>query len=88
METGPLAPGEPADTNYPVTALDPERQELVIDYSSLSRTRYRSRAIIEGRRWVREFSFTKLTGHEPGAKAQGRRPGTSERASSAIGDVR
>ncbi len=63
-ETGPLGPGEPADTNYPVTALGPSA-ELVIDYSSLSGSRYRTRAVIESRRWIRQFRFTMLKGDEP-----------------------
>jgi hypothetical protein len=64
-EAGPLAPGEPpVDTNYPVKALDERREEMVIEYSSLSGTRYRSRAVIESRRWVSQFHFSKITGSE------------------------
>jgi hypothetical protein len=63
-QAAPLAHGDVADTNYPVTALDPSRQELVIDYASLSGTRYRTRAVIEDRRWVRDFQFSKITGRE------------------------
>jgi hypothetical protein len=63
-EIAPIAPGGMGDTNYPTSALD-TKNELVTDYSSLSGARYRSRVVISNRRWVQEFRFTKLTGHEP-----------------------
>jgi hypothetical protein len=61
----PLAPGAIGATNHPVSVLLADGSDpIVIEYSSLSGTRYRSRAIIEKRRWVREFTFSKLTGRE------------------------
>jgi len=63
-EAAPVAPKGEGDTNHPASALDP-LEEVVLDYDSLSGTRYRSRAVIEARRWVREFRFSKLTGDEP-----------------------
>jgi len=54
-----LGPGEVFETNYPRAALS-DPSSFIAEYESLGGARYRSRADIEGRAWVRNFRFEKI----------------------------
>ena len=54
-----LAPGEEFDSNYPRMNLTVP-SAFVAEYQSLGGAKYRSRANIEDRRWVRNFRFEKV----------------------------
>lgn len=62
----PIAAGEPGDTHHAIRNLT-LKTEFLLDYESLSGTCYRSRAVIEDRRWVRDFTFRRVSGPAPAA---------------------
>jgi hypothetical protein len=50
-----IAPGGILDSHHPRNALT-DHSEIVLEYESLSGAKYRSKCVIEGRRWVKDFT--------------------------------
>ena len=60
-EATAIATGEVFDSHHPRNALtDP--CEFALEYQSLGGARYRSRGVIEGRRWVKNLTFERIEG--------------------------
>ena len=58
-EVQALASGEIVDSQIPRNALS-DTVDFVAEYESLGGAKYRSSAVIEGRKWVKNFRFEKL----------------------------
>lgn len=58
-EATAIAAGDVFDSHYPRNALtDP--CEFALEYQSLGGARYRSRGVIESRKWVKHFTFERI----------------------------
>jgi hypothetical protein len=56
-----IATGDVLDSHHPRNALaDP--CEFVLEYESLGGAKYRSRGVIEGRKWVKNLTFERIEG--------------------------